>query len=83
MAIQLATFTELHLILLLIVIFLLFGGKKLPELARGLGEAMREFKKASRDLHDDVHDTAAKPTTPPATQPTAAAPQHNSESKQG
>lgn len=83
MAIQLATFTELHLILLLIIIFLLFGGKKLPELARGLGEAMREFKKASRDLQDDAHQTVSKPTPPPSSQPTTTAPHPNSEPKQG
>jgi sec-independent protein translocase protein TatA len=83
MAIQLATFTEIHLILLLIIIFLLFGGKKLPELARGLGEAMREFKKASRDLHDEPQQTVDKSAQLPSAQPTASASQHPSEPKQG
>ena len=44
-----ATLSEWHLILALIVVFLLFGGKKLPELARGIGEAIKEFKKSQRD----------------------------------
>jgi sec-independent protein translocase protein TatA len=84
MAIQLATLSDWHIIVLAFLVVLLFGGKKLPEVARGLGEAMREFKKASRDLHDEPHETANKPTPPPSTtQPTAAAPQHNSEPKQG
>ena len=36
-----------HLILIIIVIALLFGGKKIPELMKGIGQGMREFKKAS------------------------------------
>jgi sec-independent protein translocase protein TatA len=68
---------------LLFIIVLLFGGKKLPELARGLGEAMREFKKASRDIHDDPQATANRPVAPPSAQPTVAAPQPPSEPKQG
>ncbi len=36
------------------MILLIFGGKKLPELARGLGKARREFKKASEELEDDL-----------------------------
>jgi sec-independent protein translocase protein TatA len=39
-------FTEILLILLVVV--LLFGGKKIPELMKGIGEGMKEFKKASR-----------------------------------
>ena len=64
----LATLSEWHVILALVIILLLFGGKKLPELARGLGEAMKEFKKAQRDLHDEA--AQAKPVDqpqPPAT----------------
>ena len=36
-----------HLILIILVIALLFGGKKIPELMKGIGQGMREFKKAS------------------------------------
>jgi sec-independent protein translocase protein TatA len=43
-------FTEILLILLVIV--LLFGGRKIPELMKGLGQGMREFKKAS-NLDDE------------------------------
>jgi len=57
----LAVISEWHIFLVLIVVFLLFGGKKMPELARGIGEAMREFKKASRDIHDDPPRTAPPP----------------------
>jgi sec-independent protein translocase protein TatA len=38
----------MHLILILLIVVLLFGGRKIPELMKGIGEGMREFKKASR-----------------------------------
>ena len=38
----------------LFVVLLLFGGSKLPELARGLGKAKKEFKKASEEVEDEV-----------------------------
>ncbi|NIA28616.1 MAG: twin-arginine translocase TatA/TatE family subunit [Calditrichaeota bacterium] len=38
-----------ELIIILFVIVLLFGAKKLPELAKGMGKGIREFKKATRD----------------------------------
>lgn len=42
------------ILLVLAVIILLFGGSKLPELARGLGKARREFKRASDEVEDEV-----------------------------
>ena len=41
-----------ELVLILAVVLLLFGARKLPDLARGLGQGIREFKKASRDPID-------------------------------
>lgn len=43
-----------ELILIFLVILLLFGSKRLPELARGLGKGIREFKKATSDLTDEL-----------------------------
>lgn len=40
--------------LILVVVVLLFGGSKLPELARGLGKARREFRKASEEVDDEI-----------------------------
>jgi sec-independent protein translocase protein TatA len=38
---------------LLLIVLVLFGAKRIPELFRGLGEGMKEFKKATRDLTED------------------------------
>ena len=43
-----------ELILILAVVLLLFGAKKLPELAKGLGTGIKEFKKASRDVTNEI-----------------------------
>jgi len=64
MSVVLAALSELHIILALVIVFLLFGGKKLPELARGIGEAMKEFKKAQREANDEHHNQPSY--TPPA-----------------
>jgi len=48
---------ELLIIVLLLVVF--FGAKKIPELAQGLGKGIREFRKAMKDVADDT-DEAAK-----------------------
>jgi sec-independent protein translocase protein TatA len=39
--------SPMHLVLIILVIVLLFGGKKIPELMKGIGQGMKEFKKAS------------------------------------
>ncbi|HWW39740.1 twin-arginine translocase TatA/TatE family subunit [Pedobacter sp.] len=44
-----------ELILIFAVILLLFGGKKLPELARGLGQGIRDFKDASEGVKREIH----------------------------
>jgi sec-independent protein translocase protein TatA len=44
-----------------IVLLLLFGVKKMPEIARGLGEGMREFKKAVKDIHGDEPAVTPEP----------------------
>ncbi len=45
---------EMFLILLIVVIF--FGAKKIPELARGLGQGIKEFKKASSDIKQEIEE---------------------------
>ncbi len=60
--------SPMHLILILLVVVLLFGGRKIPELMKGIGQGMKEFKKASR-LDDesekkepDIKDSEIKAT---------------------
>ena len=70
----LASFMNLggpDLIIILLIILVLFGAKKLPELARGLGQAIKEFQKAKDEFSDELHkagqsDTAAKGDLPPS-----------------
>ncbi len=47
---------EIFLIVLFVLIF--FGAKKIPELARGLGKGIREFKDATREIKDEIEDGA-------------------------
>jgi len=44
-----------EIMLILLAVLLLFGGKKLPELARGLGKGIREFKDASEGVKREIH----------------------------
>ncbi|MAJ43209.1 MAG: twin-arginine translocase TatA/TatE family subunit [Candidatus Marinimicrobia bacterium] len=43
-----------EIIIIFVVVLLIFGGKKLPEFAKGLGEGIKEFKKATNDIKDEV-----------------------------
>jgi sec-independent protein translocase protein TatA len=56
--------TEIFLILA--VALLLFGGKKLPELAKGLGQGIREFKKATKVVTDEVQNAPEEKPAQPA-----------------
>lgn len=44
----------MELVLIVLVILLMFGGKKIPELAKGLGSGIKNFKKAIKDDEDEV-----------------------------
>jgi sec-independent protein translocase protein TatA len=43
------------LIIILLIVLVLFGAKKLPELARGMGSAIKEFQKAKDEFTDELH----------------------------
>jgi sec-independent protein translocase protein TatA len=61
-----------EIILIAIVILVLFGAKKIPELMQGLGKGVKEFKKATNEIEKDIKHTEDKnvsstdqnPTTP-------------------
>ncbi len=62
-------------VILIGVLVLLFGAKKLPDMARSIGQSARVFKGEMKGLKDDGKDTAApaEPKAPPAPLPPAAA----------
>ena len=43
-----------EIVIIILVVILIFGGKKIPELARGLGKGLNEFKKAKKEIKDEV-----------------------------
>lgn len=66
---------------ILVIVLVLFGAKKVPELMKGLGTGIKEFKKATREVTDEIHN-ASEDTTPPARKlpPTGATAQSDSPS---
>ena len=60
-----------ELMMIMFVVLLLFGANRLPELARGLGKSVREFKKAASGIEDEVRRAMEEP--PPAPKKPAAA----------
>ena len=54
-----------EIILIAIVILVLFGAKKIPELMQGLGKGVKEFKKATTEIEKDIKSSdESNPTTP-------------------
>ncbi|KAB2667617.1 MAG: twin-arginine translocase TatA/TatE family subunit [Verrucomicrobia bacterium] len=61
-----------EIIIIALVVLVLFGARKVPELMKGVGTGIREFKKASRDVQDEFARASAE--EPPAPAPAPAAP---------
>ena len=55
-----------EVILILAVVLILFGAKKLPDLAKGLGTGIKEFKKATREVTDEIQNAGNETTAPKA-----------------
>jgi sec-independent protein translocase protein TatA len=53
-----------ELVLILVVVLVLFGAKKIPELAKGLGTGIKEFKKATREVTDEIQNSGDDKTQP-------------------
>ncbi|MBV8142074.1 MAG: twin-arginine translocase TatA/TatE family subunit [Verrucomicrobia bacterium] len=57
-------------VLILVIVLVLFGAKKLPELARSLGQSMNEFRKAREEFDKELHQAGQDLKLPPqSTQP--------------
>ncbi len=55
-----------HLALIVVLVLLLFGAKRLPEIGRSLGSGMREFKQSISGEHPDQQQSSQRPTLPSA-----------------
>jgi len=53
-----------ELMLIMFIVLLLFGANRLPELARGMGKSIREFKKAAASVEDEIKNAMAEPPKP-------------------
>ncbi len=51
-----------ELLIVLAIVVLLFGAKKIPDLAKGMGKGIKDFKKAIKDDDEDVKEVASKTT---------------------
>ena len=58
-----------ELVLVLVVILVLFGARRIPEFAKGLGKGITEFKKASREVTDEIERAVEEPPPPPPKAP--------------
>ena len=67
-------------ILLILALILIFSGaKRIPDLAKGLGPGIKEFKKATREVTDEIHNSSDNNPPPPAPKQVASAPVEKSE----
>jgi sec-independent protein translocase protein TatA len=60
-----ALLNGMEVVAILAVVLVLFGAKKLPELAKGLGQGIKEFKKSSREIQDELNEAIDVNAPPP------------------
>lgn len=65
---------HIWLVLILLAVLVIFGPSKLPELGSAVGRSLREFRKATTDLKDEMSRHHDEPATPATTAPSTAAP---------
>lgn len=63
-------FEPMHLLILLVILVLLFGTKRLPDMAKSVGQSMKIFKNEVKELRDDATTTAAAKQTTSSPSPT-------------
>jgi len=69
----------MEVVLILAVVLILFGAKKIPELAKGLGSGIKEFKKATKEVTDEIQNAD---TTSTASAPAQKLPPANTTAQQ-
>jgi sec-independent protein translocase protein TatA len=67
-----------EILIILLIVLLLFGGKKIPELMRGLGRGMREFNDAKNNVRREIEEGMTEKERPAST--TASTPSNSSQS---
>jgi len=68
----------MELLIIAFVVLLLFGAKRLPELFRSMGQSLGEFKKATREVEDEVRNAMDTESGPPQKTPSPASSNQNS-----
>jgi len=69
-----------EIIIILVLVLLLFGAKRLPEMAKGIGQSVREFRKGIKDIRDDIEsDDEPKKVDAPKAEVVTPAPTTNAE----
>lgn len=70
-----------EIVAILVIVLILFGAKKLPELAKGLGQGIKEFKKASQDVQNEIQRAVEEePPPPPRRSPSQDPTEHATDS---
>lgn len=54
-----------EVVAILAIVLIVFGAKKLPELAKGLGQGIKEFKKSSREIQEEIQQSIDLDSAPP------------------
>jgi sec-independent protein translocase protein TatA len=62
-----------EILIILVLVLLLFGPKRLPEMAKGIGQAVREFRKSVKDISADINSDTPAPAAPAPVQASTAA----------
>lgn len=58
-----------EILLILFIILILFGAKRIPEMMKAMGQGVKEFKKAAKDIQSDVEEPSANKPVAPAAKP--------------
>lgn len=72
---KIGTIGIMELLIILVLVLLIFGPRRLPDMAKGLGQSVREFRKGLRDMRKDIEDedqtVKSAPVSAATTQPPA------------